>query len=116
MPRASRVVFVVMTDGQENSMREFKDRIVKMIKQKIDADNWQFVFLSADPDAVNDAINYGFAPDAAMAYQKSAWEFKLPGLLWLQSSRLIGGGAVNRVARQASDRDGAKVTYHRWRR
>jgi len=58
MPRASRIVFVVRTDGEENSSREFKDRIVKMIKQKIDADNWKYVFLSADPDA-------------AMAYKKS---------------------------------------------
>ena len=70
--RPSRVVFVVITDGQENSSREFRrDQIIKMIKERTDADNWQFVFLSADLKAIDDAKSYGFAPDAALAYQKS---------------------------------------------
>jgi hypothetical protein len=54
--RPSKVVIVVITDGQENSSREFvKDQIVKMVKEKTEKDNWQFVFLSADLDAFMDA-------------------------------------------------------------
>jgi hypothetical protein len=71
--RPARAVFVVITDGQENSSREFrKDQIVKMIKNRTEKDNWQFVFLSADLDAIGDAGSYGIRPDAALFFEKSA--------------------------------------------
>lgn len=50
--RPSRVVMVIITDGQENSSREFnKKQIEKMIKAKQENCDWQFVFLSADLSA-----------------------------------------------------------------
>jgi len=70
--RPLRIVFVVITDGQENASREFRrDQVVKMIREKTDTDKWQFVFLSADLDAIDDAMSYGFTPDAALAFQKT---------------------------------------------
>ena len=67
--RPSTVVFAVVTDGQENASREFRrDQIVNMISRKKDGDGWQFVFLSADMDSVDDAVGYGFKPEAVMAY------------------------------------------------
>ena len=71
--RPSQVVFVVVTDGQENASREFrKDVIEKMVKQKTEEDNWQFVFLSADLDAIGDAMSLGFAMDSSLLFDKSA--------------------------------------------
>jgi hypothetical protein len=70
--RPSKIVFVVITDGQENASREFKrDQILKMILDKEKRYGWQFIFLSADLDAINDAINQGFQPAAAMAFDKT---------------------------------------------
>lgn len=70
--RPSKVVLVIITDGQENSSREFrKDQIVKMIQQKQEQEGWQFVFLSADLEAINDAMAYGFQAKASMTYDKS---------------------------------------------
>ncbi|MCO6458078.1 MAG: VWA domain-containing protein [Pirellulaceae bacterium] len=76
--RPGLVVFVVMTDGQENSSREFsKERIKQMIEHQQQAYNWQFTFLGADQNAFDDAAAIGiqaagaacYAPDkVAMAY------------------------------------------------
>ena len=69
----ARVVFVIITDGQENSSKEFrKDQIVKMLQQKQDQDGWQFVFLSADLASINDAMAYGFQAASTMSHDRSA--------------------------------------------
>jgi hypothetical protein len=43
-----------------------------MIKDRTEKDNWQFVFLSADMDAIGDARSYGIRPDAALLFAKNA--------------------------------------------
>lgn len=72
--RPARVVMVFVTDGQENSSREFRrDQVARMIAQKQEVDGWQFVFLSADLDAVDDAVRqYNVKPTHAMAFDKNA--------------------------------------------
>jgi len=79
--RPSRVVMVLVTDGQENASREFrKDQIEKMIKEKQEKSAWQFVFLSADLAAIGDALESGMRAAATMAYDRNrrgitaAWE------------------------------------------
>jgi hypothetical protein len=70
--RPSQVIFVIITDGQENSSKEFrKDQIEKMIKERTEKDNWQFAFLSADLAAIDDAINLGIHADAVLLFEKS---------------------------------------------
>jgi hypothetical protein len=70
--RPSRIVFFVITDGQENSSKEFrKEQIVTMIKGRTEQNDWQFVFLSADLGAIGDAGTYGIRPDAALLFEKS---------------------------------------------
>jgi hypothetical protein len=71
--RPAKVVFVVVTDGQENSSREFrKDQIEKMIQEKRGQNDWQFVFLSADLAAIQDAQAVGIHADSALLYEKSS--------------------------------------------
>ncbi len=78
--RPSKVVVVVVTDGQENSSREFrKEQIEKMVKEKTEKRDWQFVFLSADLSAIGDARGVGISADAVLLFEKnrsgneSAW-------------------------------------------
>jgi len=69
--RPANVVMVIITDGQENSSREFgKNQIVKMIKAKQEK-GWQFVYLSADLASINDAMEYGMHAHATMAFDKT---------------------------------------------
>jgi hypothetical protein len=68
----AKVVVVVVTDGQENSSREFrKDQIEKMVKERTEKSSWQFVFLSADLAAIGDAMAVGIHADAVLLFEKS---------------------------------------------
>jgi hypothetical protein len=69
--RPSRIVMIIITDGQENASREFrKDQIEKMIREKQEKD-WQFVFLSADLAAIDDALSTGVQAASTMSFDKS---------------------------------------------
>lgn len=69
----SKVVLMIITDGQENSSREFrKEQIAKMIQKKQEQNQWQIVFLSADLDGIEDAQQYGIRPQSSMSFDKSA--------------------------------------------
>lgn len=71
--RPAKVVVVVVTDGHENSSQEFrKDQIEKMVKEKTEKSDWQFVFLSADLAAIGDAMAVGIHADAVLLFQKNA--------------------------------------------
>lgn len=66
--RAEKVMFVIITDGEENSSREFSaDRVKKMIETEKKY-GWEFVFLGANIDAVETAGRFGIAPQMAVDY------------------------------------------------
>ncbi len=70
--RPSQVMMVIITDGQENSSKEFtKDKVTQMIAEKQKKHDWQFVFLSADLEAMNEARNLGFSENASLFFEKS---------------------------------------------
>jgi hypothetical protein len=87
--RPSRVVMVIITDGQENASREFrKDQIEKMIKEKKEKADWQFVFLSADLAAIGDALAAGMPAASVMAHDKDSHGV---GAAWASLSRSVAG-------------------------
>ena len=91
--RPANVVMVIITDGQENSSREFgKHQIVKMIKAKQDK-GWQFVYLSADLDSINDAMEYGMHAHATMAFAKSHAGTQQ---MWSSSSKALARFRTNK--------------------
>ncbi len=60
--RPGLVVFVVMTDGHENSSKEFSKADIKaMIQRQQDTYNWHFTFLGANQDAFAEAGGMGIA-------------------------------------------------------
>jgi hypothetical protein len=67
--RPSKVIFVITTDGYENSSKEFVQAKVKeMIEHQTTKYNWQFLFLGANIDAVSTAKTYGIRSDFAANY------------------------------------------------
>ncbi|MFC8386659.1 VWA domain-containing protein [Nocardia sp. NPDC057272] len=67
--RPGTVIVVVLTDGHENSSREWTHAAVKsLITQQQDVYNWTFVFLGANMDAVEVGSNLGFDPGSAITY------------------------------------------------
>ncbi len=58
--RPDKVVFVIMTDGEENSSQKFTAEMIKsMVEHQSSKYNWQFIFLGANQDACLVAKAYG---------------------------------------------------------
>lgn len=59
--RPDKVVFVFITDGEENAsgIEYTKDVLRNMIEHQHDVYNWQFIYLGANQDAFAEASSYG---------------------------------------------------------
>lgn len=58
--KPAQVVMIIITDGQENSSREFTaDQLKEKVKHQEEKYNWKFVFLGANLDMVATASSYG---------------------------------------------------------
>ena len=70
--RAGKVIFVITTDGYENSSREYSyDQIKKMIEQKKE-EGWEFLFLGANIDAGREAEKIGISRNRSVTYENDA--------------------------------------------
>jgi len=66
--KAARVVFVITTDGHENSSREYTyPKIKNMIEAKKEQ-GWDFIFLGANIDSVKEAGRMGIARNSVANY------------------------------------------------
>jgi hypothetical protein len=69
LDRPGLVIFVVMTDGLENSSKEFSKSDVKaMIERQQEKYNWHFTFLGANQDAFAEAGSMGIHAAGAANY------------------------------------------------
>ena len=67
--RAEKVMFVIITDGEENASREYSAAKVKeMVRRQKERYGWEFVFLGANIDAVETAGQFGVGADRAVDY------------------------------------------------
>lgn len=71
--RPALVVFVIQTDGEENSSREFNaDHVRERITHQKDVYKWQFIFLGANQDAILTARTMGIDMSKSISYAASA--------------------------------------------
>ena len=64
------VIVAILTDGEENASTEFNlSQIESMIKNQIKKDQWNFVYLSADPKAFEDAGKMGIARNNVVRFE-----------------------------------------------
>jgi len=67
--RAEKVMFVIITDGEENSSREYSaDKVKAQIERQKAKYGWEFIFLGANIDAVETAGRFGIGADRAVDY------------------------------------------------
>ncbi|WP_194833776.1 vWA domain-containing protein [Nocardia sp. XZ_19_369] len=67
--RPGTVIVVVLTDGHENSSKEWTHTAVKsLITQQQDVYSWNFLFLGANMDAVAIGTGMGFDPSNSITY------------------------------------------------
>lgn len=100
--RPSNVYFVVMTDGEENSSREYSnDTIKRMIKEQETKYNWKFVFLGANQDAIAAGKQIGFSPNSSASFSSDKYENTLKVTAnAISRSRLAGGQSVSYTAEE----------------
>jgi hypothetical protein len=72
LPEAGRpgtVIFAIMTDGMENSSREFTYPAIKeLITRQEHTYNWQFLYMGADQDAIEVGASIGVRADRSLTY------------------------------------------------
>lgn len=67
--RAEKVMFVIITDGEENASRHYSSmQIREMIQRQKERYGWEFIFLGANIDAVETAGRFGIDADRAVDY------------------------------------------------
>lgn len=70
--RPQNVVFVIITDGQENASREYgRERVFAMVKHQSSKYNWQFIYLGANQDAIAVGGSFGVNANACANYGTS---------------------------------------------
>jgi len=67
--RADKVLFIIITDGEENSSREYTaEKIKKQIEHQKTKYGWEFIFLGANIDAVETAMRFGISENRAQNF------------------------------------------------
>ena len=67
--RAEKVLFVIITDGEENASRHYSTtQVKKAIERQKNKYGWEFIFLGANIDAVQTARRFGINAEHAVDY------------------------------------------------
>ena len=71
--RAEKVIFVIITDGEENSSRKYSAAQIKeRIEHQKEKYGWEFVFFGANMDAITEAGKLGIMPEFARGWMANA--------------------------------------------
>lgn len=100
-----KAVIVIMTDGLENSSREFTREGAKAALDRAEARGWEVVFLGAEFASFNDAEAVGMAASKTMAVGQGRMSESMDALA--QKARAYGKGAAPAVEFNAEDRAAA---------
>jgi hypothetical protein len=104
--RPGKVFCVIMTDGQENASREFRGpdgrrRIAEMIKHQQEAYSWTFVFLGANQNSFEVAVDMGVTAGNVMNFAANKYSTqdaftKMSGKFAAVRSRSAGHESLTR--------------------
>lgn len=94
--RPAKVMVIIQTDGEENASREYnKEQIKDLITEQTEKYAWQFQFIGASLDAVNESHSWGINAKNTSVYDtnNSAATFAMLGTK-MRSARSIDDMAL----------------------
>lgn len=93
--RAEKVMFVIITDGEENASREYTaDKVKQQIERQKKRCSWKFIFLGANIDAVETAARFGIDADRAVDYLADSDGTELNFKVMTEAITCVRSGAV----------------------
>ena len=67
--KPDNVLVVIITDGQENTSNKYtREKIFKKISKREKKDNWNFIFLGSNQDAIAEGSKFGIQADKALSF------------------------------------------------
>lgn len=67
--RPEKILFVITTDGMENASKRYSyEKVQTMIKKEQEKYGWEFIFIGANIDAVQEAKRFGIRKERAVNY------------------------------------------------
>lgn len=110
--RPSKVIFVILTDGGENSSKEFtREKVFEMITHQKNTYQWDFVFLGANQDAISAGASLGIAAGSTMTYASNAVGTKhafASASAYAARSRTVGTASFSDEDREKQKQAGAQ--------
>lgn len=70
--KAGKVLFVITTDGLENSSEEYSYNDIRRLIETKKECGWEFLFLGANIDAGKEAEKIGIARDRSVTYENDS--------------------------------------------
>ncbi len=68
--RPEKTMFIIITDGMENSSHKYDyKKVKKMVEKKQEKHGWEFLFLGANIDAIAEAGRFGIRAERAHNYE-----------------------------------------------
>lgn len=68
--KPKNVLIVIITDGEENSSNKYtRERIFKKISNREKRDDWKFVFIGSNQDAISVGENIGISRDRSLTFK-----------------------------------------------
>ena len=68
--RPEKTLFIITTDGMENSSRHYSyEKVKQMVQRQKEKYGWEFLFLGANMDAIEVAGRFGIQADRAVNYE-----------------------------------------------
>ena len=79
LKKNNEVLFIILTDGYENSSKEFSSSEIKSLIVEKEKEGWQFLFLGASLENFNDAHLLGIKNMSAYSKENTAKSFNAIG-------------------------------------
>lgn len=102
--RPERTLFVITTDGMENSSRRYRlEKVKQMVEYQKEQHDWEFLFLGANMDAVKTAQRMGIDADRAATYCSdkvgTQLNYQVLGnvISTVRTTGVLGGGWKSRI-------------------